>query len=204
MQKKDRQRMTYIVLFLVIILLISSFFMVQSSRKKQEQYHFDYNGFDVSSVEGGYQFHVFINQNQESSFFTLRSDPRTIENISMERGIKEDILVKEHIYVVIDPYANLTGVTTMAALEIDKIIENPFLFNIPVNTGFTKPYESVGLDVITCEDVNATLGVIWLRLGKETTIFTENNCVIIEGTTEDDLISAADKLVLVLLNIMTV
>lgn len=201
MKKSEKKHAGRVVLVLFLILVIGALLLIYVNNRKYEQLAFDFHGFDVVHTADGYRFRIFINENNEPNFFTLRSDPRTLENVTIGKNIVADLLRKEQIYVVIDPYENLTGLTTMAALEIDKIVENNFLFGIPVNTAFTKPYERVGLEVITCENANATLGVIWLRLGSETQIFSENGCVVMEGEKEEDLMRTADRLILALLKV---
>ncbi len=201
MKKDEKKHISYVITSLIILLVLGSLFLVYIHNKRYSQLAFDYHGFNVVRTKEGYRFQIFINENKEPNYFTLRSDPRTVENISIEQKIATELLNKEQIYVVIDPYENLTGLTTMAALEIDKILENLFLFNIPVNTGFTKPYAKVNLTVVTCQEANATLGVIWLRLGEQTNIFSEHGCTIIEAEKEEDLLRAADRIILKLLNI---
>lgn len=197
---KEDKIIKRVALILILILILSAIILVYFGKKRHGDAFFDYNGFEVRKTNTGYRIKIFINENQQENYINIRHDPRDLESIYVEDKIKEGIVNKDQIYVAVDPYENLTSTATIAALEIDSKLDNPFLFNIPVNSAFVKKYgESV---VKTCNDVNETVGVIWLRLGNETKVYSENKCIILEGPTELDLVMAADKLILVLLEII--
>ena len=51
--------------------------------------------------------------------------------------ILDGIYGDEEIYVTLNPNADLSSKATIAALEIDKIIDNEYLYNIPVHSAMT-------------------------------------------------------------------
>src|SRR3989344_160344 len=148
MQRTDRQILVLFVgLLLLLGLVIYGLFVYQERR--YGDLVFDYNGFRVQKTPQGYRFQIHINQGTTPNYFTLRSDPRTLEDIPVDRQILS-LKEKREIFAVVDPDANLTGVTTMAVLELDKILDNAFLFNIPVNAALTKTVEGSGLEAKDC------------------------------------------------------
>lgn len=201
---KNETKLGLVVIITAVIIVSLILLIVKINQDKQEKIVFKYNSFRVFKLTDSsgtyYEFEIFLNNNSMPSKINVRSDPRELEAIPIE-DVKNEIITKNESYIIINPDENLTGKTTIAALEINKILDNQFLYNIETKSGLTKPYKNK--EVKTCNDVSETTSIIWLKLGEETRIF-KDNCIIIEGKTEEDLIKAADRLVLTLLGIMKI
>ena len=148
----------------------------------------------------GYQIEFYYGDSPQPYFANLRYDPESLEDIELDRTIFHKISDDTIIFITIDPFANLTGKTTVAALEIDKFIDNKFFLNIRVNSSVTEEYSDYPIK--TCADGTEDSTVIWLKLGEENRIISEDNCIIVEGQTQEDLIRGADRLALYLIGIM--
>jgi hypothetical protein len=144
----------------------------------------------------GYQIKFY--EGDVPKLINLRYDPLSLEDIEIDRAIFHKIIDDTTTFITINPNANLTGKTTIAALEINKNIE--YFFHIPVNSSMTESYSNY--PVKSCEDASKEESVIWLKLGDETKITSEGNCITIEGKTQEDLIRAADRLSLYMIGIM--
>lgn len=198
----NQNKMLVISLSVVFIVIVGGIIAIYKFREKKiEEVVFNYNGFQFRKVPTGYRVQIFVNKNENPSFFTVRSDPREAEQVPLNIDVGE-IKKKEQVYVVIDPYENLTGLATMATLELENVIENQFLYNIPLNSAFTREFPRKNIGVKTCDDANETVAIIWLRRGEETNIFKEKECIIIEAQQERDLIKAADRITLTMLGIL--
>ena len=162
---------------------------------------FTYGDFTFKQVPRGFEIQLYINDQQTPRLITLRSDPRDVEEIALDPAITS-LLDADTVYITINPYDNLTGTTTLAVLEVDKILDNPFLYNIPVNASFTEEYASAPLAVRTCADSTDTEPVLWFRLEDATRIYRQDSCFVVAGQTEEDLIRSADRLLYILLGIM--
>lgn len=204
----DERKVKIIIYSLIIITLAFVFFIFFNQKIKPGTYQYVHgmDTFDVQQIgtteDGGitYRIKIFVNQNSQPSYIYTRHEPAEMEGLKVNGNVKTDILTKKEAYVVIDPYEGLTGRTTIAALEIDKFLDNAYLFKMPVKSAFTK--EKEGYPVKTCSDVTKETAIIWLRLGEETKIESEKGCVILEGQTEDDLIKLADGLAFYLLGMI--
>ena len=195
---KLEKQLKIFIFFLISALIV---FAITLIFFKSNENRYVYNGFEVRKIsENEYQIKIFFKDDQTSSFVRLRHGPRELEDIPIIGNLIPIIKQSNQIYVTINPFANLTGKTTIAALEIDKFIDNKYLINKPVNSAFTKPYGNYS--VKTCADAIDRTVVIRLELGDETKIYSEGDCIIIEGQDEFDLIKAADRLVLYLIGIM--
>lgn len=148
----------------------------------------------------GYQIEIYFPGNHQPYYINLRYDPLSLEDINIDRKIFHTLRDDNNVYITIDPDANLTSKATIAALEIDKFIDNKYFMNIAVNSSMTKPYHNFA--VRTCENATKESSVIWLKKSDKNQISLDNNCIIIEGKTEDDLIRGADRLSLYLIGIM--
>jgi hypothetical protein len=201
--------MVILFVFLVVVVV----FIINASRESVDKYYFEYNGVKFSPNKKGVGFNMefYVNQAQYPVMMSVRNDPRMLENVSIDIGlIKPMIEGKSQIYVAIDPEDNLTGRTTVAAKEIDYFLDNPYLYDIPVNSSFLKPTTDTIIPsdeqtIVSCEDVDEELGIIWLRLGDKTAVFEEDGCLVVQGGNNDEMeiIRAADRLYLTMLGIMS-
>jgi hypothetical protein len=197
--------MTALALFLILI--FAGVFMFYASNRSVEQLYFEYNGIEFvpNDVGIGYKMMFYINNAQYPVIMTVRNDPRELEKVPIDIEVVRSMIEKKNqVYITQDPDDNLTGRTTVAAIEIDYFIDNDYLYNIPVNSSLMKAIEgaSGGQVIKTCEDAKEGVAVIWLRLGDETAVFEENGCVVVQGTDEMEIIAAADRLYLTMVGIM--
>ncbi len=200
-------RAVKIVVYSMIILLGAFVFFFIFNQKVTPGTTNYYNGFDtfeVEQVDSGhgptYKIKIFVNDNKDPYYVYTRSSPKEVENLYFENNLSSKILSKKEVYVTIDPFQNLTGETTIAALEIDKFIDNRYLFNKPVNSAFTRPYQNY--TVKTCEDTNNETAIILLTLGPETKAYSEGECIILQGATQTDIVKLADGLIFKMLRIL--
>lgn len=196
-----------IIYVLIGILVVFAIFIVIKEKDQFSGFYRYSNGdseFEVKAVSVGkslqYEIKVFFPDDPKPYIISTRYDPLNLENISIDRRVKQIIADDKLVYVAIDPEENLTGKTTLAALEIDKFIDNYRFYNIPVNSAMTKPYK--GNKVMGCSNATDEITVIWLRKGDTTSVFSEGNCIIVQGKGEEELIRAADRLSLLLIGVM--
>lgn len=197
-KKPDNVGLIVIVFIGILIIAIITFLMINPIFNKIV---FKYNGYLIhKNTENGLQYDIYLNLEGREVTLSLRSDPREVDKIPINTSFREIILNSSQIYTAIDPYANMTAITSLAALEIDKIIDNSYLYAIPVNSAFTR--EMGNYTVKTCEDSKDKVSVILLELANKTEVTVKDKCIIINGKTEEDLIRAADRLVLTLLGVI--
>ncbi len=194
---------TGLIIGVIIVLIVigSIVYFVDFSSTSVYQYSNGYSLFDVNVVnEIETQILITIDDSGDTYILNLRNDPLSLEDISVTGNLYQRVINDEAVFIVIDPYAGLSSKATIAALEIDKVIENQYFYNVPVYSAMTEEYGEY--PVITCDDANDAYTVIYLRLAEETAVYAEDYCIIVEGFDEDELIRAADRLVLQMLGIM--
>ena len=95
---------------------------------------------------------------------------------------------------------NLTSTSVVALAEISKITGNKFLYNIPTRGAFS--YFNGDNPYVTCEGATKNKAVILLKLSDKTEVYSEGECIIVQGTDEDEIIKAATRLILKVLSIV--
>lgn len=204
---ENQDNIGYFLLVLIGILIVGGVYVFFSEPATAVQDNYQYsNGETTFNVTKVSETETYIPLNigilgGVGYTLALRNDPLSLEDIPVEGAINTRIFNDEEIYVTINPHANLTSKTTIAALEIDKVIDNEYLYNIPVHSAMTQENDD-GYPVKSCYDGTDSSTVIWLTLGSETKVYTEEYCIIIVGTTEDEIIRAADRFIYQLLGIM--
>ena|SRR3989344_1931463 len=203
---EQEKQIKYILIVLVLSLLLLGGLIIIYREIKLSQNNFNYNGFDVYRQKElnsyNYKIKLFLGNNPQPLLISIREDPRKLESIPIESNIKSKIIDgKNESFITMSE--NATSLSVIAAAEISKIIGNSYFFALPTHGALTsQPKGKNNLTIKTCEDVTKTTSIIYLKIAAQTKIYSEEDCVIIEGKDENDLIKAADRLSLTLLGVM--
>lgn len=199
---KENNWWVFVVLgVLVVVAGVVYFVDFEPEYPKSYQYS---NGdviFDVEVIdEINTNIYFTLGGTEQPYILNLRNDPVSLEDIPASGNLGTRVLGSKGVFITIDPYTNLTATTAIAALEIDGVIDNELLYNKTVASAMTSEYQDY--PVITCDMANNDYIVIYLMLGDQTAVYSDGYCIVVEGTDEDELVRAADRLVLHLLGIM--
>ena len=174
-EKKGSQEKTIKIIIYIMIISLLGFglfiFLNQKLTPGTYQYVHGMSTFDIQQIgtteDGGitYKIKVFINNDPNPKYIYTRHEPSEMVGLKIDPNVKQDILTKKEAYITINPNAELTGRTTIAALELDKFLDNAYLFKIPTKSAFTEVYESSpDYTIKTCDDVTEDTAIIWLKL----------------------------------------
>ena len=159
---------------------------------EESEINYVYNGFSFVKVEPLWYTKVSAKGNIYNIPF--RFGPREVEHIPIDM----QKFSAKIVFLTMDP--ELTSRVAIAAIEIGRILGNKYdLLNIPVKSALTKIPEGKLQDyndtiIKTCEDATEVEAVFLFISGNKTMVYEENNCVIIQGVSDDDIIKAADRL----------
>lgn len=201
----SRDTILYISIAVVLVLIagfIGALMYAPDSADSPDM--FTYNGFRVTNVSGQYYTYIKMPEREQSHVIEMRESPNDAALVPMEKGIKQQILSAETLYLVTDPDEESRIVIGM--VEVGKIVGGKYdILNIPTVVGLTEPVPNSTEErqVITCENSTQQAPVIYFRKGDSNMVYTEDSCIIVEGTTGDEVILASDKLGYVLLGIIT-
>lgn len=199
----DEERKTGLIALIIVILIFGSLGIIAYKIINKDKYTYTSPSgeeFNLEKLPIGYSIKTFVKDQPYD--IRLRNDPKSLENVTIEPNIKNKILSKQTIYFTIDPKENLTSKSTIAAVEISGVISRRIgIFN-KETLGATTEFANKETEIINCNNVTKEIGVIWLKIGLETKVSSENDCIIVQGTNEDELIRAADRLTYQILGIM--
>jgi len=193
----DKSIILALVIFLVI-LSVSTFFIFKGSDDPDE---YNYNNFRVFKNPNIVGYTVVGYLGEQPYNLRIRNDPIKTENITISGEPRGLILSKPTVYLTMEP--NLTAKSVIAALEVANIISrNLGIYNIETIGAITLPVENNPTTVATCANITKTENVILFRLANETKVSVDNNCILVEGTNEWEIIRASDRLVYAILELM--
>ena len=185
-----------IIIIAAIILALSALSPLIFFNDNPNEYN--YNSFKLQKSPTGWVTWAY--KGEQPYQLQLRHDPKTLENISIDKNIKELVLSKPALATTIDP--NMTSRAVLGAIDIANILGRRLgLYGIQV-IGATTEFANNGTYVIDCRDVQENMNVAVLQLGNETKVYLEDDCIILQGETEEDINRAADRFVYNILEVM--
>ncbi len=213
-------RKTKILLWiLAIVLLISAAAAIIVKNKKEGSTYF-YNGrtdkfaFQIvrndNSTQHFIKVYITLQGKEQERVLPFDYGPKELENIPLENEIYKKVLgrniAKKFLYITQDPkLINQTQVDSVIAVQdIAKVTgQAPYsVFQIPTKAAYTYNDSNSQLaEFIDCKYASSGIGVILLKLGEETRVYGENECVIVEGKNGKEIRKAATKLVYHLLGV---
>lgn len=183
------------ILGILVLLLITG--CKATTDKDANSFIFE-NEYEVIISQDDYLLKGFIGEIPLN--LKLKADPRDIKEIPSEDDIKAKLFPASLIFITLKP--TLTSTAVVAATEISKITAHQSLFRTTTLGALTEKSDNEAAPVITCADATREQKVIYLKLSDKTRISSSNNCITLEGKTEQDLVRAADKFILQLLGIL--
>ncbi|MFH1637064.1 MAG: hypothetical protein ABIB71_01415 [Candidatus Woesearchaeota archaeon] len=159
--------------------------------------------FTVYKIKNGevnfYRIPVFFDKGNEYYPLTLRYGPREVDDIAVEGSPKEIIRDDQKLFLSVAPIQDYTVRTAIGMKEIEEVLVSKYFYGKPVEYAVTQEYGNK--TIATCSDAKPMNSVIWFTLGDTTKVHAEGDCIVVQGTTEDEIVRAADRLVLNILGI---
>jgi len=184
-----------VIIIAAIVLVLVALSPLLTMRNPNE---YNYNNFKLQKTPTGWMTWAY--KGEQPYQLQLRHDPKTLEDILVDSEIRELVLSKSALATTVDP--NLTSRAVLGAIDIANILGRRLgLYGIQV-VGATTEFANNGTYVIDCRDVQENLNVAVLKLGNETKVYLEDNCIILQGETEEDINRAADRFVYHMLTVM--
>ncbi len=192
-----------IIIFGVVVYINQHTGFLSTSDLQYYQYSNGEDNFNVRKVirdeYTGWQTEMYTNDYRY--ILELYNDPGNLEDVSVDRAARNLLLNDEKVVVTWPPEPAYGSMTAVIYAEMNKVLSEEILFNIPMDFAQTAAYKD--FKVATCEDATRTSTVILLDIADaETGIKTEGSCIILKGSTEAELMRAADRLIYLLLGIM--
>lgn len=219
MKKANNKSITILLAGLVLTLIVIMVIAFTDRTPKSNQY--EYNGFIVNKfrvpsapdvIFHGIEFTVG-NSLYEIPF---RYSPQSLESIVVEDLANVSWIIAPNnnasnynlrpnfVFLTFDPEQISGGSLTIAMGNLARMLgktENG-IYKLNVAGATTKSLNSTEIPIIDCKDSNEKLAVFKFQLGKENKIYTEKDCIIIQGDSDEGLMQASDRFVMELLGII--
>ncbi len=203
MERKDQLIIIFILAFVVLCVCIMVYKAKQVEYQTFFEYESPYNGetysIDNHTTSDLSLYYVYAYVDNYEYIVPLRHPPAEVEDVYLEENV-ERVLNRPHgtSWLFITQDEDLPEKTDqnsfLGLTDFGKILgTNEFgIYKIRSRTAFTSG-EGVDVPVITCDDVSSNHAVIYLRLGDENRVFTEGECLIVEGKDAEGILLASDK-----------
>lgn len=193
---KNSSRNIIIVVIVILGLIILFFSIRYLYHPETNDDSYIYNGFKFTKVSNLWFTEVQINN--KLFRISMRYSPRELEHISVEPGIYKKVVSSKKIYFTVP--GNLSSVAVLAITELGRVVGTRYgILNIPSQSALTEGNETL---VKTCKDAVNDTGVILFKTGNTTAVYSDKNCIIVQGVEEWDIVKAADRVTFGLLGIM--
>lgn len=191
MKANKEKRKWGLILFIIIIMIGTSISFVFIGFQPQNDV-VKYNG--IKFVRYSDRLEAEIN-GLTAAFSFL---PSEVESIS----VSNDFYLKLQNKIEIDAtYDSNSTFAQSIALAQHQMALTLAQYNIFVRKGFTTN-NSYSLPIINCEDASENIPVVYFKQGNATKIFSDKDCVVVEASTNSDIIKAKDRLLYGILGVM--
>jgi len=189
--KENRKKLEKQIITLFIVLAIVFISFIAAYHLLKPKPYFNYEGLKVykAKIQGvNTLFYLIpISGGGGKADIVIRNDPREL-NVPVGTG---DLLSG----------INMVWITIPPELSSDAVIAGndlgAFTSKISLNTSYAMTKSDTEFfEQKTCEDSTKETRVFLLDIGNETKVYYEGNCIIVQGTNYDNLIKAADALVM--------
>ncbi len=205
----NRRKIELLIAWIVIFAVIISFFVIRARSShsftyqgKNAEYKFDVQQIGVVTF---YRPHVVFNGKEY--VYAFRNKPQDLKDISLEEGLENKLNRPkglQDLYVTKD--VNLTTLTSGSV----SVIVAPMitilgktdagLYQIRVTSAYTSFHAGEPIaPVVDCSTVNLnakvnkTIGVVLVKLGNENKVYSDGDCIVVEGKDTDGLVKSAEK-----------
>ncbi len=143
--------------------------------------------------------------------FQFRNSPAEVEHISVNPDIGNHIVSRrgagKEIIITVDPESSSKSV--LAGIELAQVLGNSDsgLFKMRVRGALTKLREGSVEDpnalIVTCDDVEDAIGVIYLEEGvTQGATLDEKGCIHLSGETPEEVIATTERLLYSMLGVL--
>ncbi len=210
MEKKNKA-LNYFIWFVIFLIVAVGVWMFVSDNSIDEPTPYSiYNGYVIYEIKDDkslrYNVQIYANDGKEY-LHIFKNYPENLLSLDYEKNLrnlilyKDDILKKDKIYVSYNPIMDGSEILSVGTLIQILGTGNAGVFKIPVVVSVTEDNQNPDFPIKTCDDATKEVGVIELRYG-EPRIYSEGECVVLQGSNREDFINNADLLSYMILEVI--
>jgi len=192
MAKRDSKWKRNVISIFIVLLMVFSVLGIMLSRDEGEQTK-KYNGHKFVARENKWLLSI------DKKWIDFDYFPTAVEDIEVNDEIKDRILSTEMLHITFDP-DNVTESMDKMRFDLTNLLAN--LHDIYAASSVIKNSTEYNLPIMTCENATVFVPIIELKLGDETAIGMEDNCIIIRAESAEDMIRLRDAMIYNILGVM--
>ena len=138
--------------------------------------------------------------------YSFRNHPKDLEDVYLDPNLDSKMNRPGGLKIIyitrdVELYNETNRDSLIAAANFEQVLGGTEgIFKMNMTNTYTTFFRN-DLPVITCSNVTDTTAVIYLKLGEESKVYTEGDCVVIQGRGGSGLIRAAEKFAYYLLGV---
>ncbi len=198
----DSTTFWFIVVLLVAFVLIGLGFYWFKVLNDRAYYNYEGKGGDYqigkSKVGNVVFYHISVFFEGKEYIYSFRNHPKDLEDVYLEPDLDNKLNRPGGIrtlYVINDPeLVNMTnGRSVIATVAFQQILGGEYgFYGLNVENAYTA-FVNNGTEIITCDNVDDNTAVIYVKIGEETKVYSEDDCIIVQGRGQDGIIRAGEK-----------
>lgn len=178
---------------------------------------FSMNNYNYQGANGEYKiikskignvefYHTSVFVDEHEYIYTFRNHPEDLEDVSLEPGLIAKLNRPRGlmgIYVTQDvDLANKTDTNSVLAIaSFEQVLTgDASLYKTAVVNTYTTNFEGRYLP-INCNNVSNIAAVIYVKVGEQSRVYSQGDCIVIEGRGSDGIVRAGEKFAYSLLGI---
>tara|TARA_Y100000034_G_C6898341_1_gene414690 strand:- start:1975 stop:2604 length:630 start_codon:yes stop_codon:yes gene_type:complete len=207
---KIKIRTADVVTFAVVFILVSSVFGLfvyrQDSSSQLPDNAFTYKDVTFYEQSDGFFGVYLLRADGQVQPVSFRLDPREMDQIEIHNErMTTRISNADKIYTVFNPNLDINyGKVAVAIGEVARLLPLTTKNQVVSTDAYIEDSEPINPDVPVrnCDNIPAGVIIIVFEIGDENKIGGSGKCLKVEGTNEDNLIKAADRLGYMLVGIV--
>jgi hypothetical protein len=211
--KEKNNSLNYFIFGIIILILAVGAWIIISDFNfggKAPVPYSVYNNYVIYEVNDGnvlrYKVEAIANNGVKYTHF-FRNLPSDLLNLTYDKDVRgkvlynDNFLQKDKIYFTYDPDMNGNDILASGTLVQILGTNSQGIFKIPVVQSVTRDNNNPDFPIKTCGDATPDIGVIELKYG-DPGLYSDGECVIIQGNTREDFIKYNDLLSYILLEVI--
>ena len=211
---EKNKSLTYFIWFIVILIIFVGAWTLfpHFNQENNGSPYTVYNGYVIYKLEDEkslrYLVEAYANEGVKYSHY-FKFYPSDLLNLNYEEGLRNKVLYedvtnnikKNKIYFSYNP--SMDGAEILSAGTLVQILGNSDagIYKIPIVVSVSQETSNSDFPIKTCNDATDSIGVILMRYG-DPKIYSEGNCVILQGNSTEEFKRINDLLSYILVGVI--
>ena len=192
MAKRDSKWKRNVISIFIVLLMVFSVLGIMFSGQDTEQAK-KYNGNKFIARDNKWILNV------DKKWLDFDYFPTDVEYIAVDKEVKEKILGSTMVHITFNP-ENVTSMIDKSRFDLTNLLLNKF--DIYASSSIIKNSTEYQFPIITCENATSFVPVIELKIENKTNIIVQDNCIILQAKSDEDMVKIRDAVIYKLIGVI--